>query len=582
MTHPPKYAPQYFVKDNCLFETGSNKQGSYTKKLCNFAPGAIREIMKDDGISFERHVQLGGVHQSGRQLPKITIPAGEVEGLGWIVKYWGMDCILEPGLKTKASVWNAIQSTALDMERITVFSTTGWRHVDGNWRYLLPGDEQYTVELPGKMQGYGMERSYNQVDIQVAASLLWQPLAPEEIMLPLLSFTFLSPLNHFLKAAGCEPKFVMLLSGKTGSRKSTLAALMLSFFGKFTASELPLSFRDTANSILLNTFSLKDVLTVIDDLHPSSRMEEPKMNGTAQAIMRAYGDRTGKGRLRADSTSMESRPPQGNAIITAEFAPDIGESGTARYFALELKEKDVDLETLTAFQNEADDGTLQRCMFAYTEWLRESFLFSEESVQSFQKYLRSRFLFYRDQFRKDGIQCHGRVPETVAQLEIGMEFFLRFLHERGGFADDWCRGIFEKFQSILARLARKQSDSIDEDKPTHKFICKIYALLESNQTHLLERNDTNELGFGTCLGYQDAEFLYLYNEVAHKMVRKFCEDQGENFSCSPRSLMKALAEEGLIEPGTTQNTRPLRVGNKQKRVIFLYREKAEHIRDAVS
>ena len=582
MTQPPKYAQQYFVKDNCLFESGNSRQGDYTKKLCNFVPGATREIIKDDGISFERYVQLGGIHQSGRQLPEITIPAEDVEGLGWIVKYWGMDCILEPGLKTKASVWNAIQSTALDMERITVFATTGWRHVDGNWRYLLPGDEQYTVELPGKMHGYGMERSYNQIDIQTAASLLWQPLAPEEIMLPLLSFTFLSPLNHFLKAAGCEPKFVMLLSGKTGSRKSTLAALMLSFFGKFTASELPLSFRDTANSILLNAFSLKDVLTVIDDLHPSSRMEEPKMNGTAQAIMRAYGDRTGKGRLRADSTPMESRPPQGNAIITAEFAPDIGESGTARYFALELKEKDVDLETLTAFQNEADDGTLQRCMFAYTEWLRENFLFSEESVQSFQKYLRTRFLFYRDRIREIGIQCHGRVPETVAQLGIGMEFFLRFLHERGGFADDWCRGIFEGFQSILTRLARNQSDSIDEDKPTHKFICKIYALLESNQAHLLERNDTNELGFGTCLGYQDAEFLYLYNEVAHKMVRKFCEDQGENFSCSPRRLMKALAEEGLIEPGTTQNTRPLRVGNKQKRVIFLYREKAERIRDAAS
>ena len=189
----------------------------------------------------------------------------------------------------------------------------------------------------------------------------------------LLSFTFLSPLNHFLKAAGCEPKFVLLLSGKTGSRKSTLAALMLSFFGKFTASELPLSFRDTANSILHNAFALKDVLTCIDDLHPSSRMEEPKMNGTAQAIMRAYGDRTGKGRLRADSTPMESRPPQGNAIITAEFAPDIGESGTARYFALELKEKDVDLKNLTSYQNEAAKGTFQRCMYAYTQWISESF-----------------------------------------------------------------------------------------------------------------------------------------------------------------------------------------------------------------
>lgn len=51
------------------------------------------------------------------------------------------------------------------------------------------------------------------------------------------------------REAGCEPKFVLFLLGKTGSRKSTLAALTLSFFGRFTASELPLSFRDTSNSM---------------------------------------------------------------------------------------------------------------------------------------------------------------------------------------------------------------------------------------------------------------------------------------------------------------------------------------------
>ncbi len=579
MTQPPQYAPQYFVKDHCLYETGVNRQGAFTKKLCNLAPAVLCEITMDDGVSSAKYVRLGGVHQSGRALSEIMIPAEEVECLGWIVKRWGMDCILEPGLKTKSSVWNALQTTALNAEKITIFSTTGWKQIDGEWRFLMPGDDRFTVELPGKMHGYSMARNYEPPDIHTAASLLWQPLAPEEIILPLLSFTFLSPLNHFLKWAGCEPKFVMLLSGKTGSRKSTLAALMLSFFGKFTASELPLSFRDTANSILLNVFSLKDVLTVIDDLHPSSRMEEPKMNGTAQAIMRAYGDRTGKGRLRADATPMESRPPQGNAIVTAEFMPDIGESGTARYFALELKEKDVDLEILSEFQKQATDGVFQRCMFAYTEWIRESFLSSEEAETDFKKYLHSRFVFYRDSFRGSGIRCHGRVPETVAQLEVGMEFFLRFLHEEGGFADGWCRKVFENFQKILSRLAQNQAESIDGDKSTHVFIRKLYALLESNQAYVLDRNDGNELGFGSCIGYQDAEFLYLYSELAHKLVRKFCEDQGENFSCSQKSLLKALAEEGLIEPGAKQHTRPLRVGNSQKRVIFLYKEKAEHIRD---
>ena len=580
MTQPPQYAPRYFVKEHCLYESGVNRQGAFTRKLCNLAPAVLREISMDDGVSSAKFVRLGGVHQSGRTLPEITIPAEEVEGLGWIVKYWGMDCILEPGLKTKSSVWNALQTTALNAEKVTVFSTTGWRQIDGDWHFLMPGEDRFTVELPSKMRGYRIERRCEMLDIQTAASLFWQPPAPEEIMLPLLAFTFLSPLNHFLKEAGCEPKFVLFLLGKTGCRKSTLAALTLSFFGRFTASELPLSFRDTANSILYNAFALKDVLTVIDDLHPSSRVEEQKMNGTAQAVMRAYGDRTGKGRLRADSSPMESRPPQGNAIVTAEFAPDIGESGTARYFALELKERDVDLEILSEFQRQAAGGVFQRCMFAYTEWIRERFLSSKEAETDFKQHLLSRFLLYRDSFRDGGARSHGRVPETVAQLEIGMEFLLRFLHERGGFADAWCQGIFENFQKLLCRLAGNQAKSIDEDKPTHVFIRKLYALLESGQAYVLDRNGGDALPFGTCVGYQDPDFLYLYSELAHKIVRKLCEDQGENFSCSQKGLLKALVEEDLIEPGPKQNTRPFRVGNSQKRVIFLYRKKAERIRDA--
>lgn len=582
MTQLPHYAQKYRIKGNRLYETVAGKNGTFERLLCNFVSWITAEITLDDGAETTTWIRLRGIHESGRTLPEIEIPAADLAGFNWLAQRWGMDCILEVGKAVKDCVRHAIQTTAANAEKKTVFAVTGWKKIGEKWYYLMPGDEEITVALPDKMSGYGMERKCDPLDIQTAASLLWQSVAPEEIILPLLSFTFLSPLNHFLKAAGCEPKFVLFLVGKTGSRKSTLAALMLSFFGKFTASELPLSFRDTSNSILYNAFSLKDVLTVIDDLHPSSRQEEQKMNATAQAVMRAYGDRTGKGRLRADSTPMESRPPQGNAIITAEFAPDIGESGTARYFALELKEKDVDLEILSAFQKEAADGTLQRCMFAYTEWIRESFLFSEESVQEFQKYLHSRFLFYRDSFRSNGIRCHGRVPETVAHLQIGMEFLLRFLHDLGGFADDWCRGFFERFQSILAQLARKQSDSIDEDKPTHIFIRKLYALLESNQAYVDDKNNPGELGFGTCLGYQDDTFLYLHSELCHKVVRKFCEEQGENFSCTHKSLLKAMAEEGLILPGKEQNTRPLRVGSKQKRVVYLYREKAERIRDGTS
>lgn len=582
MTETPKYAQRYTVDDNCLFEIVPGKNGTVKRKLCNLAPEIVEEITVDDGAATTTYIKLRGVHESGRTLPEIEIPAAELASFNWMAERWGMDCILEVGKTVKDCVRHAIQTTAVHAEKKTVYAVTGWKKIDGQWHFLMPGEDSHTVSLQGKLQGYRMERDYELLDIQTAAYLLHAAPVRDEIMFPLLAFTFLSPLNHFLKTAGCEPKFVLFLVGKTGSRKSTLAALVLSFFGRFTASELPLSFRDTANSILQNAFALKDVLTVIDDLHPGSRREEQRLNDTAQAVMRAYGDRTGKGRLRADSTPMESRPPQGNAIVTAEYAPDIGESGTARYFALELKETDVDLQILSSYQREAARGTFQRCMYAYTEWLRERFLSSEEMERDFVSFLSSHFLSCRDAFRNSGIHCHGRVPETVAHLQMGMDFFLLFLKEKGIMEGESCAEIQERFQKIVYDLAAKQAESIDEDKPTHVFIRKLYALLESGQVYVENKNDPAELSFGICIGYRDDDFLYLYSELVHKLVRKFCEEQGESFACSHKSLLKALAEEGLIQPGTNQNTRPLRVGSTQKRVIFLYREKAERIRDASS
>ena len=117
----------------------------------------------------------------------------------------------------------AIQTTARNAERSTVFTVTGWRETEEGWQFLMPGDETVTVSLPAIMHGYTMERMWQPVDIATALAFLDSKVAPPEILYPMLAFAFLSPLNHFLKKAGHEPKFVLFLIGKTGSRKSTLA-----------------------------------------------------------------------------------------------------------------------------------------------------------------------------------------------------------------------------------------------------------------------------------------------------------------------------------------------------------------------
>ena len=275
------YPPPYKVKNNCLYVEKTNKQGSYDQKLCNFTPYLTAEITVDDGACETKRLRIGGEHENGLKLKEIEIAGSELASFNWLLEHWGIDCNLEIGCSIKDSIRYAIQSTAPKALRETIYTVTGWKKINGEWKYLLPGDDVLTVELTGKLKRYEMAKGYSIEDIAIAAAMLDVGVAPKEIIYPLIAFTFLSPLNEFLHRANCEPKFVMLLLGKTGTRKSTLAALFLSFFGRFTASDLPLSFRDTANSILHHAYELKDVLTCIDDFHPCGRQEEQKLTSTA-------------------------------------------------------------------------------------------------------------------------------------------------------------------------------------------------------------------------------------------------------------------------------------------------------------
>lgn len=531
----------------------------------------------DDGVETTTRIALAGVHESGRSLPEVEIDTEDLSGFNWHTRYWGIDCIIEPGTTVKDVIRYAIQTTAHNAERSTVYTVTGWRELVSGWKFLMPGDDAVTVSLPGKMQGYTMEHTWQPVDIATTLALLDSKVAPPEVLFPMLALTFLSPLNHFLKLAGHEPKFVLFLVGKTGSRKSTLAALFLSFFGRFTGTELPLSFRDTGNSILYHAFSLKDVLTCIDDFHPAGRQEENRLTASAQSVMRAYGDRTGRGRLRADASPMEARPPQGNAILTGEFPPDIGESGTARYFALELHDGDVNLEELTMFQEQAEMGAFQRCMFSFVEWMKECCLCSKEREASFVSALKKQFEARRSAFRKECPNCHGRVPEAAAWLELAMELYLVFAASRLNVKSSELNDYRIRFHEILVRLSKQQAESIRQDRPTHKFIRKLYALLDSGQCCLLNRYTTDDYIPPSCIGYEDEMFLYLHSEPAHRLVRKFCEEQGETFTIGQRALLKQLAEEGLLSTGGEQNTKVITINGKQKRLACLYKSRAEQI-----
>ena len=533
----------------------------------------------DDGAEQSRVFRIAGIHESGQALPEIEVTVKEFEKTNWVLERWGADCVIEPGNSNRENVCCAILKTSKDSEKKSVYRTTGWKLIDGKWEYLLPNDGKHDVRLFGKLRHYEKAKKWSDLDLQTVWSMMKEKrFATKEIIWTLIALVFLTPLNEFFRQVFYEPKFVMCLIGRTGTRKSTLAALFLSFFGRFSGTDLPLSFSDTLNSILTNIYTLKDVLTCIDDFHPGTRSAERKDTNIAQGIDRAFGDRVGKGRLTSDCTPMKARPPQGNAIVTGESAPDVGESGTARTFTLEIKRGDVDLEQLSYFQNEAKKGTLMNCLLSYTEWVKGCYLHNASATQDLLDDLSSSFESYRDEYIRKDKQSHGRVPEIVAWLTIGMEYFLVFMFFRGVIELPEKKSILREFREMLFDLAKGQSSSIEEDKPVVKFIQKLYALLESGQAVVLDRTrpvDYKPLNF---IGYEDEKYLCLNADMAHKAVVQLCRVQGENFTISKKSLIKALAEEGLLDSDKGKNVKSVTIsGRGNVKLLCIIKEKADEI-----
>lgn len=580
----PKFREPYDVEENrlCICKTGSG--GEHRQELCNFVPILEAVYTYDDGADQKTVYRISGIDEHGALLKAVDVPADELGNMKWLNNAWPAYCVLNAIGSPEKHLQCAIKGSAVGAEHRYIFSHTGWQKIDGEYHFLLPGNSKYEVELFGKQKRYGMIEQFDLADTAYTTGLLSLDVIPHEVLLPGLAVVFLSPLNEFLRMAGHEPKFILTIIGHTGSMKSTVAALLLSYFGNFSSSDLPLSFRDTANSIEYNAFALKDVPTVMDDYHPCAPGEAERMKNTMQTVARAYGDRASRSRLSPNITLRPNKTPMGNAIVTAEFQPDITESGIARLFCVEMPAGAVNKKLLTDVQTAARKGALQRTMFGYLEWLKKSFLSSDEQIEKFVDALDQKFILLRSEWQekmqKEKRIAHARLAENLACLSLGFTMLLRFLKSVGAIGEDESEKFSSEMDALLLSLAIRQTEAVTADKPTHIFIRKFISLVESRQVTLLPTSSIFDETVSNFVGYEDEKYYYLLLDPVHKAVVKLCADQHDTFAVSARSLAKALGDEQLIEVSADKkNTQTKRFGNRSVRVLTLKKEAANNIAD---
>lgn len=551
-----KYTP-YRVKFGRLKQVTKKKDDGTEeyKELANFVAYPSQDILRDDGKNTERYFSICGRLYDGTPLDTVTIPASKFMSMSWITDAWGMDAIISPGNGTEKTLRHAIQILAKDKaESRTVYIHTGWRNIKGSWAFLYNGGaisaENISVELEGALTRYAFPEPARNYKEAAAVSFKTLEIAPLEITIPLLALTYLTPLNEFFRQAECEPAFALWLIGKSGAKKSTLASVFLSHFGSFSETALPFSFRDTQNSLEKVGFLLKDMLMVIDDYHPTgTRQEKQRMEATAQAIMRGYGDRRGRGRMTNDTTLKEAFVPRGNAIVTSEDIPNVGQSGTARYVTVEVNKDDVNLNTLSYIQD--NKAFLALSMRGYIEWIKSTYIENysingRSDAKDLPALLGKIFKEQRQALAQKSY--HGRMPGLMVWLYIGFSTALDYFQDVGVITEQKGIELLAKGEQVLSKLVTNQDETTKEDSPAKLFLSALEELINTQKCFVWSL-DTALPDTGTqanILGYYDREYFYLYPETTYNAVSQFYAKRGEAFPVGRKTVFKHLEDEGHI------------------------------------
>lgn len=551
--------------------------------LANFMAKATRIVCKDDGVERQMHYQMEGIIiKTQQELHPILVPAADFPGLTWLHQ-WGLAPNIEPGHLAKDQVRHAIQTFSQDLQNENVYTHLGWRRIDGQWCYLhaggCVGPSNVKVEVDDRLRRYKLPENVDDPIAAMKASLSLLDLAPKKVTLPLFALMFLAPLCEWLRSVDLEPAFILWLHGESGARKSSLAALFLCHFGSFTPKTPPLNFKDSMNSMEKRTFDCKDSVLLIDDYHPSANPQDAKkMEQTAQQLMRTYGDRVSRGRMRQDTSLRRDYPPRGLALITGEDLIS-GQSSNARYVKTELRPGELDLVKLSEGQSQSN--LLGQAMRGYLEWLA---ITMEETPKN--------ELYTLFQEKRDSAlpsQQHGRLAETAAWLFLGLHFALEYASSIGAVEIVEKERLLDVGWNVFLSLSEQQGERVSDVMPSTRFLSVISELLANKSIHTLPTEArTDDLSLvpsnSTLVGWHDKDYYYFLPDVIYNTVSSFLARQGEHLPVTSSTLWQQLERQGIIrveeeEADGKVRTRRLikkRVGtNNRPRLLWI---KAEHIR----
>lgn len=558
------------------------------KMLCNFVALPVEIVETDDGLSVEKSMRIVGWNIYGQQLKPVLVPMAKFKSMDWVLENWDVEANIMPGNTVRDKLrWIITEAAFKVAKRKTVYSHCGWRRIDGKWAYLHQGGcigaEGINVDMGNDLADYtlaGYPEGMTVDDAAVTSYSLTLNI-PAYISVPLLGITYLAPLCEFLDQVLCPPSFVTALIGQHGTHKTSIASLFLNHFGRFGIRAMPANFTSTLNAVRRSAFAAKDALLVVDDYFPSTSIQERrKMENIMQLISRTFGDKAIRQRLNADLSMQKAMPARCIALMTGETLPDVGASGQARMYVIELDRNSYSYTAdMDKLRQDAEDGALRLAMSSYIEWLLPQ-------ADALPQRLRDMFRDYRKKAHDliAGAATNDRADDAVAHIMIGLTIMMEWLESLGLMEQDAIEAQLGEWWNVVTSNTKAQGAASKDDSPTAMFMTATREMLISGVVTVTDFTPGTEHkagGKGVMVGYCDAQNYYFLPDQLYGAVTKFYNDQNRVYPLSKNAVFKIMREDGIIEQISTDGkstTRQKNINGKNARYLWIPRWRIDNTR----
>ncbi|MBZ5639168.1 MAG: DUF3854 domain-containing protein [Acidobacteriia bacterium] len=561
---PEEYVP-YEATSSGLIYLKAAEGGTIPVPLTNFTAKITKDITEDDGVETRRSFEIEAVLKNRSH--RFGVAASSFSTMGWVVEHLGASAVIFPGASIRDHSRVAVQLLSQDIEMHRVFAHLGWRSIDGRFVYLHAGGAigpdgsipNMEVVLADSLRRYVLPEppplDVLTVAIRGSAGIL--DVAPPRVSVPTLAVVYRAPLGR------CDLSGHLV--GPTGEGKTALAALAQQHFGPgLDAQNLPGSWTSTANALEALAFAAKDALFVVDDFVPKGTTADlQRLHREAERLFRAQANASARQRMRPDATLRPSKPPRGLILSTGEDVPR-GQSLRARLIIIEVSPGDVNWSRLTEAQRDASRGLYAQAMAGFLKWLAPQYELVQRRLPDEVRELRDRAY--------EGAQ-HKRTAFAVANLALGMRYFISFARDLQALSGEECDRLWDTTWAALGEVAEAQSRFLEAAEPTGRYLELLSAAIASGHAHVANpsggpppspeawgwrRDDTHATldahwrPIGDRVGWLEQADLYLEPEASYAVAQRMAREGGEGLSIAAKTLHKRLDERRYLvstEPG---------------------------------